>query len=86
MGLWREVYLTSSGPVSVRNPQVLTKLDVPSLSSAELTVSAALHNAGTNPVKGTCAGRLITASLRSTRGTGGWGNKVVTFDPESSRN
>ena len=27
MGLWREVYLTTSGPVAVRYPQVVTHFD-----------------------------------------------------------
>ena len=29
MGIWREVYLDATGPVAVRNPQVVTKLDLP---------------------------------------------------------
>ena len=29
MGLWREVYLTASGPVALRNPAVLSKVDSP---------------------------------------------------------
>lgn len=29
MGLWRDVYLSASGPVSIRYPQVLTTLDLP---------------------------------------------------------
>ncbi len=82
MGLWREVYLTSSGPVSVRNPQVLTKLDLPSLSSAELTVSAELHNASTNPVKGTLRGKVDNSiSFDQPVELGAGETKVVSFDP-----
>ena len=46
MGLWRDVYVTTTGPVALRYPQVLTKVDLPSLNQAHLIVSAELENAG----------------------------------------
>ncbi len=58
MGLWRPVYLTTSGPVDVRFPQVVTKLDLPSLDTAHLTVTAELHNSTDQPVKGVLRGRI----------------------------
>ncbi len=82
MGLWREVYVTSSGAVSVRNPQVLTKLDVPSLSSAELTVSAELHNASASPAKGTLRGKLDNnISFEQPVELAAGETKVVSFEP-----
>ncbi len=45
MGIWRDVYLTSSGPVTIRFPQVITQLNLPAVDQAHLTVSAELHNA-----------------------------------------
>jgi len=62
MGLWREVYLTASGPVALRYPAVLSKVDSPageaSASAAHLTVTALLKNASAHPVKGTLKGRI----------------------------
>ncbi|HLH05864.1 MAG TPA: beta galactosidase jelly roll domain-containing protein [Terriglobales bacterium] len=86
MGLWREVYLTTSGPVSVRAPQVLTKLDVPSFSSAELTVSAELHNATDNSVKGTLRGK-VDNNIRFEQPVelAAGETKVVTFEPGKYR-
>src|SRR5216683_7295273 len=56
MGLWREVYLTTSGPVALRHPAVLSKVDSPagdaSASAAHLTVTALVKNANDRPVKG----------------------------------
>jgi exo-1,4-beta-D-glucosaminidase len=52
MGLWREVYLTTSGPVSIKSPQVLTKLDVKTLDSADLTINAELNNLSDKAVSG----------------------------------
>ena len=62
MGLWREVYLTASGPVALRYPAVLSKVDSPagdaSARAAHLTVTAQLKNASDHPVKGTLKGRI----------------------------
>lgn len=44
MGLWREVYLTSSGPVVMRDPFVSSIVDTGTLRSADLTVSVDLQN------------------------------------------
>ncbi len=40
MGLWREVYLTTSGPVALRYPAVFSKVDSPANQAAHLTVTA----------------------------------------------
>ena len=62
MGLWREVYLTTSGPVALRHPAVLSRVDSPAgdanASAAHLTVTALLKNASDHPVKGTLKGRI----------------------------
>jgi len=44
MGLWGDVYLTDSGPVTLRHPYVTSELDIPSLATARLTVSADVIN------------------------------------------
>ena len=58
MGLWREVYLTTSGPVALRHPAVLSKVDSPANSAAHLTVTAELKNASDHPVAGTLQGKI----------------------------
>ncbi len=58
MGLWREVYLTTSGPVALRYPTVVSKLNPPANDSAQLTVTALLKNAADHPVKGKLKGRI----------------------------
>ncbi|MBS0388772.1 MAG: beta galactosidase jelly roll domain-containing protein, partial [Proteobacteria bacterium] len=40
LGLFREVYLTTSGPVALRFPAVSSRLDAPGYDAAHLTVSA----------------------------------------------
>jgi len=51
MGLWKDVYLTASGHVSVRHPFVASKLD-PEQKTASLTISADLRNVVDRPAKG----------------------------------
>jgi exo-1,4-beta-D-glucosaminidase len=58
MGLWREVYLTTSGPVALRHPAVLSKVDSPENKAAHLTVTALVKNASDHPIKGTLKGRI----------------------------
>src|SRR5258706_5256453 len=57
MGLWRDVYLRASGPVALRYPAVVSKVDSPSKKPAHLTVTALLKNGTDNPVKGTLRGK-----------------------------
>ncbi|MGO9405152.1 MAG: glycosyl hydrolase 2 galactose-binding domain-containing protein [Terriglobales bacterium] len=58
MGLWREVYLTSSGAVALRHPAVSSKVDSPENKMAHLTVTALVKNGGDHPIKGTLKGRI----------------------------
>ena len=58
MGLWREVYLTASGPVALRYPTVVSKLNLPAADSAQLTVTAQLKNGTDHAVKGRLKGQI----------------------------
>jgi exo-1,4-beta-D-glucosaminidase len=56
MGLFRPVTLSTSGPVALRHPQVVTKL-APSNERAQLTVKVFATNASAGAVQGTLRGR-----------------------------
>jgi exo-1,4-beta-D-glucosaminidase len=58
MGLWGEVFLSSSGPLALRRPHVATKLGLPALDKADLTVTAEVWNATDQPVAGELRGSL----------------------------
>ena len=51
MGIWKDVYLTDTGSVTLRHPFVNAKLDT-AYKAADLLVSAELHNASSTPVEG----------------------------------
>ena len=63
MGLWQEVVVSNSGPVSVRHPFVETRLDLPKAEIAHLTVRAFANNSTSEPVKGTLRGKIEGGGL-----------------------
>ncbi|PYQ15625.1 MAG: hypothetical protein DMF80_08480 [Acidobacteria bacterium] len=56
MGLWAGVSISDSGPLALRHPQVLARLDLPSLDAAHLTVTAEVWNATDKEAVGTVRG------------------------------
>jgi exo-1,4-beta-D-glucosaminidase len=82
LGLWREVYLTSSGPVALRYPAVLSKVDSPANSAAHLTVAALLKNATDHTVKGTLKGHIEKIEFSQSIELAAGESKDVTFSPD----
>ncbi len=82
MGIWRDVYLRISGPVTLRYPQVITKLDLPALDSAQLTVSANLHNATDRPVRARFMGKLESSAFAHEAMLAPGETKRVAVSPE----
>src|SRR5882724_1029726 len=58
MGIFREVFITTSGPVTLRYPQVVTHFDLPSTETAHLTVNVEANNATDHEVEGTLRGSM----------------------------
>jgi exo-1,4-beta-D-glucosaminidase len=86
MGIWRDAYLTStSGPVALRNPQVITKLDMPSLAAARITVSAELRNLSTSGIKATLAGRIEKIRFSQEVEMAAGETRLVSFTPDRYR-
>src|SRR5258708_35194717 len=53
MGLWRDVNITARGPVALRYPTVVSKVEPPSNDTAHLTVTSPLQNTAEPPLKST---------------------------------
>jgi exo-1,4-beta-D-glucosaminidase len=81
MGIWKEVFLRSSGDVSLRNPLVSAKLDS-DYKNAALTINADLHNASNHAVSGVLRaevdGKQVSQSVSLNAGE----VKTVSFAPE----
>ncbi len=82
MGLWRDVYLTATGPVELRWPQVITHFDLPSLHVAHLTVNAEVRNGTSHPVRGTLRGQIGNITFAQEVELAANETKEVTFSPE----
>jgi len=57
-GLWQNVHLIATGPVTIEDPQVITHLLLPDITQADITVNVPLKNLSDQPVRGT-----LTASF-----------------------
>jgi exo-1,4-beta-D-glucosaminidase len=81
MGIWKEVFLTSTGDVSLRNPFVSSKLDS-DYKNAALTISADLRNVSNHRVNGVfraeVGGRQVSQQVSLNAGE----VKSVSFAPE----
>ncbi|HZC25197.1 MAG TPA: beta galactosidase jelly roll domain-containing protein [Candidatus Binatia bacterium] len=82
MGLWRDVYLTTSGPVALRYPTVVSKLNLPTNDSAQLTVTAQVKNGTNHPVKGTLKGEIEDVKFEQVVELTSNEAKDVTFTPD----
>jgi exo-1,4-beta-D-glucosaminidase len=81
MGIFRDVYLTSSGPVTLRYPQVVSQLEQPALENAHLTVNAEANNTTGAAVTGTLSVRLAGIRLTQQVTLGPDETRSVTFTP-----
>src|SRR5258708_2730740 len=81
MGIWKEVFLTSSGDVAVRNPFVATKLDG-EYKTAELTISGEVRNVSKVPVEGLLRAEVDGIEVQLPVELGGGESKTVKFAPE----
>jgi exo-1,4-beta-D-glucosaminidase len=83
MGLWRDVYIKASGPVALRYPAVMSKLDSPANNAAHLTVTALLKNGTDQPVKGTLTGKIEKVEFSQEVELAAGESKDVVFDPNN---
>src|SRR2546427_7931732 len=81
MGIWKEVFLTSSGDVTVRNPFVASQLDA-EYKTAELTISGEVRNVSNQPVKGLLRAEVEGIELQQAVELRDGESKIVKFAPE----
>ncbi len=74
-GIWNDVWLNGSGPVTVEDPLVKTTLPLPDISSADVSLDVTLRNHDAHPVSGTLRGRFGDMAFE----------KAVTLAPSQSQ-
>jgi exo-1,4-beta-D-glucosaminidase len=80
MGLWRDVYFRTTGPVELRYPTVLSKLDNNN-ETAHLSVTALLKNGTDHPVKGTLKGSIGKLEFSQPVELAAGESKDLSFEP-----
>ncbi|WP_430382154.1 glycoside hydrolase family 2 protein [Streptomyces sp. P10-4] len=81
MGLVRDVLVRRGGPVALRDAHVVTKLAVPSLATAELTVEAQARNDTGEPVTAEVGGSAGGTRFSRTVSLAPHETKTVAFSP-----
>src|SRR5664279_346633 len=81
MGLWRDVYLTATGPVAIRYPVVTTHLSGDSQPGAQLGVRAELKNASAQAIEGVLKGKIERMEFSEAVKLAAHETKVIHFAP-----
>ena len=81
MGLYRPVTFSASGPVALRHPLVVTKLNPPAVDRAELTVRVFARNATKAEVRGTLRGAIGDIAFSQDVTLAGGESREIVFSP-----
>lgn len=82
MGLWGPVDMVETGPVTVRSPMATTHFSDSSLTRADLTVYAELHNASGGAVKGVVSGSVAGVKFEKPVELAAHEDQTIAFSPE----
>ncbi len=80
-GIWNDVYLTDSGPVTVANPSVTSTLPLPDTSRADVRITAELVNHDAAAASGTLRGRFGDIAFDVPVSLPAGATTLVTLDP-----
>jgi len=83
-GIWNNVYLTTTGAVTVEDPFVQTALSLPDTSSADVKVEVTLRNLDARPVSGTLRGKFGDAAFELPVTLEASSAKTIKLDPSNA--
>ncbi len=81
MGLWKDVYLTTTGDISILHPFVASKLDS-DYKSASLTITADLRNASAHPITSVVHAEIEGIRISQNVELAASESKAVVFSPD----
>ncbi|MGP8250522.1 MAG: glycoside hydrolase family 2 protein [Terracidiphilus sp.] len=82
MGLWGDIDLEVTGPVTVRSPMAAAHFEDATLNVADLTVYAELHNATTHADKGLVSGSAAGVKFEQSVELAPNEDRTIIFSPE----
>lgn len=80
-GIWNDVWLTASGPVTVERPFVQAKLPLPDTSNAEVAIEVTVRNHESKPVTGIVRGKFGAIPFNQKVTIEGSAEQTVKLDP-----
>jgi beta-galactosidase/beta-glucuronidase len=84
IGIWQKVWISESGSVLIKDPQVTTDVALPSRASADITIGATLQNISDQPQKGELSLNCEGISLRAPFDIKAHFAQRITFRPEAA--
>jgi hypothetical protein len=84
IGIWNNVFLSQTGPVTIEDPRVATALPLPDTSRADVTIEATLRNQESRPVSGVLRGRFGSAVFETAVSLDASAAKTVKLDPATT--
>jgi hypothetical protein len=83
IGIWNNVFLSMTGPVTIEDPFVTTDLPLPDTTKADIKLEVTLRNHTTNSVSGTLNGKYGNIKFEENVSLGPSETKVVKLDPST---
>lgn len=80
-GIWNNVSLTTTGPVTIEDPLVTTTLPLPDTTHANVTIQATVHNLDTKPITGIVKASFGNIALETPVTVDAASSKVIEFSP-----
>ncbi len=83
-GIWGDVYLSTSGPVTIEKPFVSTTLPLPEINRADVSVEVTLHNHEQRPVSGTMRGQFGSIRFQKRIVVAADSSTTIKLDPSTT--
>ncbi len=83
-GIWQKVYLSTTGPVRIKDPLVTTDLPLPRTDSADLSVQTTLVNLTDRPVEGVLRGSAERLSFEREVELAARSSQLVSMDVKTT--
>ena len=80
-GIWAKVFLSSTGPVVVKDPLVTTDLPLPRTDSADVAISTTVENITDQPQKGVLKAQFGDVSVEKEVDLAAHASQKVSLDP-----
>jgi hypothetical protein len=80
-GIWEKVFLSATGPVTLRDPLITTDLPLPKTDTADIAISATLENVTGKPEKGTLKAAFGAVDVSKNVELAPHSKQIVKLDP-----